>query len=73
MLYLTFRLERIVLGGGLPQAPALIPAVRENLTAQMNGYTKFSACQAEALVRPSRVNDEAGMIGAALLGKSGIN
>lgn len=67
-LYLTLRLERIVLGGGLPQARHLVPLVRKALVARLNTYTDMTEHVAESLIMGSAFGDEAGMLGAALLG-----
>ena len=67
-LYLTFRLERIILGGGLPQADALISSVRAVFLDQLGGYAGLNSDDADALIRPSHFGDEAGVMGAALLG-----
>lgn len=67
-LYLTLRLQRIVLGGGLPQARHLIPLVRSAFVARLNQYTDISEKDAESLISGSAFGDEAGMLGAAMLG-----
>ena len=67
-LYLTLRLQRIVLGGGLPQARHLIPLVRTAFVARLNQYTGVGEKEARSLITGSAFGDEAGMLGAAMLG-----
>ena len=65
-LYLSFRVDRIVLGGGLMLAPHLLNKVRSAFIRQMNGYA-VAGVTAEDLIRTPGLGDRAGMMGAALL------
>ena len=69
VLSLAFRLERIVLGGGLMQAGHLLARVRAAYTAQMAGYADASKEAADALIVCAGLGDDAGLHGAILLGR----
>ena len=68
-LTLTFRPERIILGGGLMLAPHLISRIREAFDQQMGGYLEH-APSSELITTPG-LGDNAGLIGAILLGQQG--
>ena len=68
-LTLTFRPERIILGGGLMLAPHLISRIRQSFDQQMGGYLEH-ASSSELITTPG-LGDNAGLIGAILLGQQG--
>ncbi|RIJ23308.1 ROK family protein [Henriciella barbarensis] len=68
-LTLTFRPERIVIGGGLLLAPHLIARIRMSYDEQMRGYLEH-APSADLITTPG-LGDDAGLIGAILLGVQG--
>lgn len=68
-LTLTLRLERIVLGGGLMLAPHLLDLVRSEYDRQMAGYLGDLAIPGEKLIFRPGLGDNAGLIGAILLGQ----
>lgn len=68
-LTLTFRPERIILGGGLLLAPHLVGRVRKAFEAQMGGYLEHAPAS-ELIVTPA-LGDNTGLIGAILLGQKG--
>lgn len=68
-LYLSFRLDRIILGGGLMQADGLIDRVRREFVRQLGGYLDMPTDQANRLIVVPELGDLAGMTGAALLGR----
>ena len=68
-LTLTFRPERIILGGGLMLAPHLIFRIRKSFDQQMSGYLEH-APSSELITTPG-LGDDAGLIGAILLGQQG--
>lgn len=68
-LTLTFRPERIILGGGLMLAPHLISRVRKSFDQQMGGYLEHAPSR-ELITTPG-LGDNAGLIGAILLGQQG--
>ncbi|MAK60199.1 MAG: ROK family protein [Ponticaulis sp.] len=67
-LYLSFRPDRIILGGGLMQAKGLLEKVRQELNIQMDGYAGVSEDLVRELVTLPGLGDQAGVTGAALLG-----
>lgn len=68
-LTLTFRPERIIFGGGLMLAPHLISRIRKSFDEQMGGYLEH-ATSSELITTPG-LGDNAGLIGAILLGQQG--
>jgi len=69
-LTLTFRPERIILGGGLMLAVHLISRIREAFDQQMGGYLEDAP--SAGLITTPGLGDEAGLIGAILLGQQGV-
>jgi fructokinase len=67
-LFLTLRLERIILGGGLMLAPHLLNKVQVAFIRQMRGYLGVDCDIAKELVHTPALGDDAGLIGAILLG-----
>lgn len=68
-LTLTFRPERIILGGGLMLAPHLIFRIRKSFDQQMGGYLEHAP--PNELITTPGLGDNAGLIGAILLGQQG--
>ena len=68
-LTLTFRPERIIFGGGLLLAPHLIARIRAAFDKQMGGYLEHAP--SSRLIATPGLGDDAGLIGAILLGQSG--
>lgn len=66
-LTLTFRPERIILGGGLMLAPHLISRIHKAFDQQMGGYLEYTP-SSELITTPG-LGDNAGLIGAILLGQ----
>lgn len=66
-LTLTFRPGRIILGGGLMLAPHLISGIRKSFDQQMGSYLEH-APSSELITTPG-LGDNAGLIGAILLGQ----
>ncbi len=60
--------ERIVLGGGVARRDGLLPLVRSELTALMNGYLDFEA--ADDYVTPPALGARAGVLGALALAET---
>ncbi len=69
VLTLSFRPERIVLGGGLMLAPHLLGHVRTAYDQQMAGYLGAEGISGEALLHTPGLGDHAGLIGAIRLGR----
>lgn len=67
-LTLTLRLERIIIGGGLMLAPHLLGRVQASYDAQMSGYLGDKAPPASQLIKTPGLGDDAGLVGAVLLG-----
>ena len=67
-LFLTARLNRIILGGGLMLAPHLLSRIHVEFVRQMNGYLGMDYPIAEDLICTPALGDDAGLIGAILLG-----
>lgn len=67
VLSLSFRPERIVLGGGLMLAPHLLARVQAAYTVQMAGYLGNE--EAGRLITTPGLGDDAGLTGAILLGQ----
>ena len=74
-LTLTLRLETIVLGGGLMLAPHLLGRVRTAYDTQMAGYLGAQGISGAQLIHTPALGDDAGLIGALLLGiqADGVN
>ena len=70
-LYLTARPERIILGGGLLLAPHLIGRIRHAFYDQMGGYLSMGWDATVDLITTPDLGDNAGLMGAILLGKVG--
>ncbi|QYI99742.1 ROK family protein [Thalassovita mediterranea] len=68
-LTLTFRPERIILGGGLMLTPHLIFRIRKSFDQQMGGYLEHAP--SSELISTPGLGDNAGLIGAILLGQQG--
>ncbi|MDJ0919880.1 MAG: ROK family protein [Henriciella sp.] len=66
-LYLATRLDVIVLGGGLMQAPHLLSMVRQAVVAMDNSYLGLIEPAVEALIQPAGLGDDAGAWGGAAL------
>lgn len=66
-LYLTARLERIVLGGGLMLAPYLLDRVRTQFADLLNGYLQMSEADICALIVTPKLGDDAGLFGGAYI------
>ena len=66
-LSLAFRLDRIVLGGGVMNAPGLLDRVRRAHAASMAGYV----ADPPGLIARAALGDEAGVAGACLLASDG--
>ena len=67
-LYLSFRPDRISLGGGLMQAKGLLEKVRLELIRQMDGYADVTEDLVRQIVTRPGLGDQAGLTGAALIG-----
>lgn len=68
-LFLTGRMDRIILGGGLMLAPHLLGRVQRAFLQQMGGYIGMDCTTARTLLQTPTLGDDAGVIGAVLLGK----
>jgi fructokinase len=68
-LFLTVRMERIILGGGLMLAPHLLSRVQVAFVRQMGGYVGVDGATVRNLIRLPDLGDDAGLIGAVLLGR----
>lgn len=60
--------ERIVVGGGVAKRAGLLPLVRRELTALMNGYLAFEA--ADGYVTTPALGSRAGVLGAIALAET---
>lgn len=60
--------ERIILGGGVMQQPALLPRVRRRLRALLNGYITPPGDDFDAYLVAPGLGDRAGILGALALG-----
>jgi fructokinase len=68
-LVLVLSPERLILGGGVMQAPTLFPAIRSNLKRSLAGYVQAEALRgglAEYVVPPA-LGQRAGILGALAL------
>jgi len=68
-LVLTLRLERIIIGGGLMLAENMLPKVRMEFESQLNGYLGDYIATADNLICTPHHGDDAGLVGAILLGR----
>ena len=68
-LFLTLRLERIVIGGGLMLAENMLPKIRTEFKTQLNEYLGSSVPSPDDLICNPLHGDDAGLHGALLLGK----
>lgn len=68
-LALSFRPDRIVLGGGLMLAPHLLGKVRAQYALLINGYLGQSAADIDALIVTPGLGDDAGLFGGACLAR----
>ncbi len=66
-LTLCFRLERIVLGGGVMNAPALVRNTRQHFSKFLNGYLINGETDPERLIVRAKLGDDAGLAGALQL------
>ena len=70
-LVLTVYPQRIVIGGGIMQRPCLLPAVRRQCLALLNGYIRAPPFQSEASIATyialSPFGSDAGLLGASIL------
>lgn len=66
-LFLSFRPQRIILGGGLMLADHLLERVRTAFVARINGYLGMDAEQATDLIMRPGLGDDAGVLGAVSL------
>jgi fructokinase len=71
-LQLGFRLERIVLGGGLSQAPGLVDRVRTAFAKLCNGYLGETPQSIAKLIAPAQFGADAGLAGALLLARRAL-
>ena len=69
-LALTFRLERILLGGGLMLAPWLTDMVREAYFAMANGYLGQNEAEIKAMITRPYHGDDAGLMGGLYLAET---
>ncbi len=67
---LILRPDRIVLGGGVMHQTQLFPLIRSSLKRQLNGYVEVP--KLEEYIKPIALNDDAGMVGALLLARKGV-
>ena len=67
-LTLTLRLERIVIGGGLLLAPHLLGRIQCAYDQQMAKYVGAQALSGRDLITTPGLGDDAGLVGAILLG-----
>jgi fructokinase len=59
--------ERIVLGGGVANAPGLLPLVRREIGSLLNGYIANEAVAADDYVTPPALGPRSGVLGAIAL------
>jgi len=71
VIMLGWRVERVVLGGGVMNADALLPAARRQYTDLMAGYLSPEECDAERVIQCAALGDDAGIVGAILLAGRG--
>jgi len=66
-LFLSFRPQRIILGGGLMLADHLLERVRLAFVERINGYLGMDVQQATNLITRPELGDDAGVLGAVSL------
>jgi fructokinase len=71
-LNLSFRLHRIILGGGLMLAEHLLARVHDQYGRLMNGYLGESPGQIAALIQRPDLGDDAGLMGGIALAQGQI-
>lgn len=71
-LSLTFRPDKIVLGGGIMLAPHLLDMVREQYTTLINSYLGQSVSDIETLIVRPGLGDDAGLMGGVCLAKGAV-
>jgi fructokinase len=71
VIAMSFRVEKIILGGGLMQAPHLLGLVQESYVTLTNGYLDMNLEKARALIIAAQLGSEAGLKGGILLGLTG--
>ncbi len=64
-LLLTVSADRILLGGGVMQTPALFPRVRAETLALLNGY--LAVTDLDGIIQPPALGQQAGLAGAFAL------
>ncbi|NNC38401.1 MAG: ROK family protein [Hyphomonadaceae bacterium] len=66
-LIYTLRPERILLGGGLMQAPHIIPQIRNRIIDRLNNYAGISSIEIEKMITPPALGENAGLMGGGIL------
>ena len=69
-LYLTTRVDRILIGGGLLKAQSILPKTRSEFDALMSGYLPVSG---QHLLQAPQLGEQAGMLGGAVLALTRFN
>lgn len=72
VLTLSFRPERILLGGGLMLAPHLLVLVRDHFLIEAAGYIGIGQREAEAMIKRPLHGDDAGVLGGLYLARNGV-
>ncbi len=70
VLSLTLRPQRIILGGGIMQAPHLIHMIRTQYTKLLQGYLNQSTDDIVELIVTPKLGGDAGLFGGAYLAKN---
>ena len=68
-LYLTLRTDKIILGGGVMQAPFLLDRVRDQFETLLAGYAGMTRAQACSIIHRAGHGDDAGLEGAFCLAR----
>lgn len=68
-LYLMFRTDKIVLGGGVMQAPFLLDKVRGQFETLLAGYAGMTGALAYTIIQRAGHGDDAGLEGAFCLAR----
>jgi fructokinase len=71
-LNLSFRLDRIILGGGLMLTEHLLPRVHDHYGRLMNGYLGESPEQIATLIQRPGLGDDAGLMGGIALAQGKV-